>query len=70
MVRIGSVYKKGRYIVYVTGGTYMGFNGVSNFWTYRKVKKDGTLSKREYGCYGGEFDCPLKAKVTINVEIC
>lgn len=70
MITIGAVYKKGRDHVYVTSGRYMGQYGVSNFWNYKKIKPDGSLSVKELGCYGGEFGERLyHAKVEIRVKI-
>lgn len=40
------------YMVEVTDGKYWGTHGVSNFWYWKKVKKDGTLTKKIYHGYG------------------
>jgi len=37
--------------VLITGGQYMSQTGVSNFWDWRRVLPDGSLSKTEHG-YG------------------
>jgi hypothetical protein len=42
---------KGKEIIHITGGSYMGNHGVSNYWHFRKVKPDRTLSKKERGDY-------------------
>ena len=40
-------------LVEITGGSYLGGYGrVSNFWYWRKVLKNGKLSKKEYHGYG------------------
>lgn len=43
-------HKDGR-IVFITDGAYYGDWGISNYWTWREVKRDGTLGKEESG-YG------------------
>lgn len=42
-------------LVKITGGSYWGTYGVSNFWYWREVLTDGTLSKNEDCGYGHEF---------------
>ena len=37
--------------VLIIAGQYWGRNGISNFWYWREVKKDGSLGKQEHG-YG------------------
>ncbi len=43
-------------LVKITRGSYWGAYGVSNFWHWREVLPDGTLSKDEECGYGHEFD--------------
>lgn len=38
-------------MVKIMSGQYWGQHGVSNFWTWREVKKNGKLGKEEHG-YG------------------
>jgi|GEM_PF-6733951 len=42
---------KGKQVVHITGGSYMGDRGVSNYWYFHEVKKDGTLAKKQQGDY-------------------
>lgn len=43
---------KGEKLVQIVGGQYWGTHGLSNAWTWKTVREDGTLSKKpEYG-YG------------------
>jgi hypothetical protein len=39
-------------MVKVIGGQYWGTHGLSNFWYWREVKEDGSLSEREESGYG------------------
>jgi hypothetical protein len=45
-------------LVEIVSGQYMGRYGVSNFWDWRKVLSNGSLSKKTYCGYGtyDEFD--------------
>ena len=44
-------------LVFITGGSYMGTYGVSNFFYWRKINKDGTLdNKKEFHGYGCATD--------------
>lgn len=55
----------------ITSGQYRGEYGVSNYWTWRKIKKDGTLSKKEYAGYNnGEFifSPPIEHEVIIRIK--
>lgn len=38
-------------MVKIVGGQYWGDHGLSNFWSWQPVEKDGTLGKLEHG-YG------------------
>ncbi len=38
--------------VKITDGQYWGTHGISNFWYWREVLKDNTLSKKEEHGYG------------------
>lgn len=54
----------------ITGGNYYGDRGVSNHWTWRTIRKDGTLGK-EYGGYNNgsnKFSKPISHKVIIKVN--
>ena len=39
-------------LVEIVDGQYWGTYGISNFWYWKKVMPDGTLSKRTYHGYG------------------
>ena len=56
-IRIGGRYtdKNGR-PVEVVSGQFMGTHGISNHWSWRLVKKDGTLGTRVYHGYGRELN--------------
>lgn len=47
--------------VKIVGGEYWGDHGISNFWYWRRIKKDGTLFKKLEHGYGwrptGEDTC-------------
>jgi len=50
---IGKVVKHPKgYLVKITDGQYWGTHGLSNFWRWRRVKKDGSLAKKEESGYG------------------
>jgi hypothetical protein len=40
------------YKVKIVGGQLWGEYGFSNFWYWRRVKKNGTLTKKIYNGYG------------------
>jgi len=40
------------YKVKIVDGQYWGTYGLSNFWYWHKVKKDGSLTKKKYHGYG------------------
>lgn len=68
-MRVGEVRMiKGR-LSLLTHGSYMGQYGVSNHWTWRTIRKDGTLGK-EYNGYGVGLDTsdPIKHEVIIKVD--
>ena len=48
------------YKVKITGGQYWGTHGLSNCWTWKKVLKNGKLSKDEYSGYGWRPEPPKK----------
>ena len=54
----------------ITGGQYMGTHGVCNFWTWRTIRKDGTLGKEHKG-YGTGIDtsAAIKHEVIIKVDL-
>jgi len=39
-------------MVQIVSGTFWGEHGLSNFWYWRKVNKDGSLSKQKFHGYG------------------
>lgn len=41
-------------LVEITAGQYWGTYGISNFWYWTNVLKDGRLGKRNYHGYGWE----------------
>lgn len=41
--------------VKIVGGQYWGTHGLSNFWTWKEVRADGSLGPRESG-YGWSTD--------------
>lgn len=64
------IYKK-KYPVYITNGSYIGDYGrVSNYWRWRKINKDGFLSKKEYGDYDNKADFTnYKGKVEMKINL-
>lgn len=40
------------YMVEIVGGQYWGLYGLSNFWSWRRINKNGTLSKKVESGYG------------------
>lgn len=55
-LRVGkSVKHQDGRTVKIVAGQYWGTDGVSNFWSWREVKSDGTLGPIEEG-YGSELD--------------
>ena len=55
----------------VTGGGYFApGGGVSNFWYWRTIRKDGTLGKEYSGYNTGVFNVsrPVKHEVVIKVD--
>lgn len=42
--------------VKITNGQYWGTHGLSNFWYWREVKPDGSLSDPEESGYGWRLD--------------
>jgi hypothetical protein len=55
----------------ITGGQMYGSHGISNFWHWRTIRKDGTLGKEYSGYNSGEhkFSRPINHKVVIKVEL-
>ena len=55
----------------LTSGSYQGQFGISNFWTWRTIRKDGTLGRESSGYNNGEhtFSKPIKHKVIIKVDL-
>ena len=56
------------YPVYITDGAWEVNNRLSNFWYWKKVNKDGSLSKKEYCGYGHFYKYPHKYKVITRIE--
>jgi hypothetical protein len=54
-------------LIYITSGEYLSNGRVSNFFTWRRVNEDGTLSKREYSGYGWRAKPAKGVKVEIRV---
>jgi len=56
--------------VYITGGRYYGSSGgVSNFWDFREINKDGTLGESGHDYNNGPFVEKLDATVTVTIKI-
>lgn len=53
--------------VYIESGDYEVDGRVSNYWSWRRVLKDGSLAPTESG-YGSFRKTEIKYKVSINVE--
>ncbi len=55
-------------LIYIIDGDFERNGRISNFWDFRKVLKDGRLSARIYGDYGGsEWPTPKNIVVQIRV---
>lgn len=55
---------------YITGGQYLSDSGrVSNHFHWRKIKKDGFLTKKEYFGYGGIWPVVEDAEIEIRVRL-
>lgn len=65
---IGKVYLRKLKPIYIIDGYYTDptYGRLSNHWTWRPVKKDGTLGKRQNG-YGDTNIQPVKCKIEIKV---
>jgi hypothetical protein len=51
--KVGDVVKHpDGYDVKITGGQYWGTYGISNFWYWKRVKKNGRLAAKEEHGYG------------------
>jgi len=73
---IGSiVYYKDKsdsiYPVYITSGEYMVYDpppgGICNFWHWKRMNKDGTLSDKEYNGYGNFYKYNKEYKVVVKI---
>lgn len=63
----GYVYKRDGKLIYITGGSYEGSYGrISNHFSWKRVKKDGSLGKESSG-YGQSDIAPVKCTVKIKV---
>lgn len=54
--------------VYIVSGDWTCGGRLSNFWTWRKIKKDGSLTKKSFSGYGN-FSELTGAKVSIKVQL-
>lgn len=54
---------------YITDGQYESGGRVSNHFHWRKIKKDGFLTKQEYFGYGGIWPLVDDAKIEIRVKL-
>ena len=66
-MKIGGVFQHPQGPIYVTAGQYEGAHGISNFWHWRFIRKDGTLGRKGSG-YGRGFPPIRDAKVIIRIE--
>lgn len=53
-IAIGEVRYINKKPALITSGYYMGEHGVSNFWTWRYIKADGSLGKEGKGYNNGK----------------
>ena len=61
-MKIGRRYiLEGQLIEVIDGKLYGSYGGWSNFWTWRKILKNGNLSKKTYCGYGGDSDTFIPA---------
>jgi hypothetical protein len=70
-MKIGEVRYVDDKLSIITSGQYMGEYGVSNYWCWRSIRKDGTLSKKEYSGYNnGEhlFSAPVEHEIIIRIK--
>lgn len=64
--QVGKVYRRGEDLIYITRKKEPGSLGVSNFWHWRVVKKNGKLGEEEWGY--GEFPVePIKCEIKIKI---
>lgn len=82
MIQLGKVYRicpendhpinNGKFegLAYITSGSFYGGhqNRISNFWHWRKVLADGSLSKEDYAGYGGDWE-PVECEVETCIRI-
>jgi len=70
MLRIGEVRVINGKPSLITGGQYMGEYGISNFWYWRTIKKDGTLGKEYHGYNNGsnQIGPVLKHQMVIRLK--
>lgn len=54
--------------VYITGGVQFGTDGLSNYWTWRRVLSDGSLSDEEESGYGDFEESKYKYEVEVKVK--
>lgn len=66
-MKIGEVRNINGKPALITSGSYMGTYGVSNFWYWRYIKKDGSLGKEGHGYDNGEYmiSKPIEHEVRI-----
>ena len=48
------IHPETKNLVKITGGQFWGEHGMSNFWYWREILSDGSLSEKEYHGYGWE----------------
>lgn len=61
---VGTIWRYKGKPVFITGGQYTGsYGGISNFWNFRTIEKDGTLGE-EYGDYDNKNQFEFLAKPT------
>ena len=70
---IGSIVEytgsKKPYDVYIVSGKYMANGRVSNYWFWRRVLKDGTISKRLEHGYGSFEESEKKYEISIYAKV-
>ena len=68
--QIGKVYEHPKHgPVYLESGYYLDptYGRVSNFWNFKKIRADGTMSRKTFGEYG-QIMQELKFKLIVELE--
>lgn len=67
---IGQVWKKGEDFIYITDGFFQDpvYHRISNYFQWKKIKEDGTLTKKTYSGYA-DFDEQMQADIKIETTI-